>query len=431
MNIKAKINNFLSSELNKKILNHSFWILIGNVISKFALLVATIFVTKYLGKKEYGQFGIIKSTILMFAMFAGLELGMTATKYISQYKSTDKLKVERIVGLSTLFSIIISIAVTVLIFFFAKEIAIQIKAENLVQEIKISSFILFFSSLNGIQNGILSGMEKFKEQSINGAIAGVFSCVFLVLTSKYYNLDMVIIAFGFNYVIIFLLNLYTLRCFYKDFKIKIFDKRNLKEFQVLWKFSLPAILAGVMIAPVIWLCNYLLVNQPNGYSEMASFDIANQWRNTVLFIPSALAQIALPMLASQVGNKKEYRIILNKNIKMNLYIGISFSLIFIILSPIITLVYGKDYKDTQIPLIIMFLTTALITVNNVVGQGIASQGKMWIGFYVNLAWAIILISCTYILVQRYQFGAIGLSFSYLVSYIFHTVVQYFILKKFL
>lgn len=63
----------------------------GNVISKFALLVATIFVTKYLGKKEYGQFGIIKSTILMFAMFAGLELGMTATKYISQYKSTDKL----------------------------------------------------------------------------------------------------------------------------------------------------------------------------------------------------------------------------------------------------------------------------------------------------------------------------------------------------
>ncbi|MDT9702507.1 hypothetical protein, partial [Streptomyces sp. P17] len=89
-------------------------------------------------------------------------------------------------------------------------------------------------------------------------------------------------AFGFNYVIIFLLNLYTLRFFYKDFKIKIFDKRNLKEFQVLWKFSLPAILAGVMIAPVIWLCNYLLVNQPNGYYEMASFDIANQWRNTVL-----------------------------------------------------------------------------------------------------------------------------------------------------
>lgn len=431
MNIKAKINNFLSSELNKKILNHSFWILIGNVISKFALLVATIFVTKYLGKEEYGQFGIIKSTILMFAMFAGLELGMTATKYISQYKSTDKLKVERIVGLSTLFSIIISIAVTVMIFFFAKEIAIQIKAENLDQEIKISSFILFFSSLNGIQNGILSGIEKFKEQSINGAIAGVFSCIFLVLSSKYYDLDMVIIAFGFNYVIIFLLNLYTLRFFYKDFKIKIFDKGNLKEFQVLWKFSLPAILAGVMIAPVIWLCNYLLVNQPNGYSEMASFDIANQWRNTVLFIPSALAQIALPMLASQVGNKKEYRIILNKNIKMNLYIGISFSLIFIILSPIITLVYGKDYKDTQIPLIIMFLTTALITVNNVVGQGIASQGKMWIGFYVNLAWAIILISCTYILVQRYQFGAIGLSFSYLVSYIFHTIVQYFILKKFL
>ena len=71
-NPKAKINSILSSDLNKKIINHSFWILLGNVISKFILLIATILMARYLGKEEYGQFGIIKSTILMFAMFAGM-----------------------------------------------------------------------------------------------------------------------------------------------------------------------------------------------------------------------------------------------------------------------------------------------------------------------------------------------------------------------
>ena len=80
--IHEKIVKTLSSDLNRKIFSQSFWIILGNVISKFTLLIATIFMAKYLDKEEYGQFGIIKSTILMFAMFAGMELGMTATSLL-------------------------------------------------------------------------------------------------------------------------------------------------------------------------------------------------------------------------------------------------------------------------------------------------------------------------------------------------------------
>lgn len=121
MNYKEKISSILSSDINKKIFNHGIWILLGNVISKFVLLIATIIMARYLGKDEYGQFGIIKSTILMFTMFAGLELGMTATKYISQYRVSNKEKVERIVGLSNVFAITLSILVTLLVYFFRRK----------------------------------------------------------------------------------------------------------------------------------------------------------------------------------------------------------------------------------------------------------------------------------------------------------------------
>ena len=230
MKIKAKINSILSSDLNKKIINHSFWILLGNVISKFILLIATILMARYLGKEEYGQFGIIKSTILMFAMFAGLELGMTATKYISQYKLVDKSKVEKIVGLSNLFAILISLLVSGLVYLYSKKIANHIDAPSLYQEIQISSFILFFSSLNGIQNGILAGIEKFKESSINNAVAGILSSTGLVVASKYFGLEMVIVAFGSNFVILFILNFITLKKhFYSQFNISIRNKKNFEE----------------------------------------------------------------------------------------------------------------------------------------------------------------------------------------------------------
>ena len=78
------------------------------------------------------------------------------------------------------------------------------------------------------------------------------------------------------------------------------NKKNFEELEVLWKFSLPAILAGLMVGPTTWYCNYLLVTSKNGYEHMATFDIANQWRNTILFIPAALAQIALPLMSFKI-----------------------------------------------------------------------------------------------------------------------------------
>ncbi|SJN48242.1 Membrane protein involved in the export of O-antigen, teichoic acid lipoteichoic acids [Sphingobacterium faecium PCAi_F2.5] len=432
MGIKQKLKQLLSSDLNRKIFNHSLWIIIGNVVSKFILLLATIFIARYLGKEEYGQFGIIKSTILMFAMFAGLELGMTATKYISQYRLTDKSKVERIVGISNLFALLISLLVSIAVFVFAKEIATQIKAPKLSHEIRISSFILFFSSLNGIQNGILTGIEKFKQLSINNAVAGIVSSLLLVFTSRYFGLDMVVMAFGLNYVLLFFMNYITLKKeFYSTYKIRVLSRSNFVELPVLWKFSLPAILAGLMIGPVTWLCNYLLVNQPNGYSQMANFDIASQWRNTILFIPAALSQITLPLLSSSFADKSMYKEIFNKNLRLNIYSGGVLVFVFVLGSPLITYFYGDKYSDALVPIIIMFITTGFLAINNVIGQAIASQGKMWLGLYVNLLWAIVLILSAYFLVVIYDLGAVGLSLSYLVSYIIHTFVQFIYIKRFL
>ena len=427
---RDKLFSLSSSELNRKIFSHSFWILLGNTVSKFALLGATMLMTNYLTKDEYGQFGIIKSTILTFAAFAGLELGLTATKYISQYHNKDRSKVEGIVGISNFVAIFISLVISAVIYTFSAEIAVQINAPALSKEIKLSSFIVFFSSLNGIQNGILAGLERFKEMSVNNLIAGLLSAVLLVLASKYYGLYAVVVAFGSNFLLLFLLNLVSLKKnFYSDYSINIFSKKNFEQADVLWKFSLPAILAGLMVAPVTWYCNYLLVNSPEGFSEMANFDLASQWRNTILFIPSALSQIALPMLSSSVEDKESYRTIFFKNLKLNGIVGFIAVIIFVVLSPVILMFYKEDYNNALWPLIIMFVTTGFIAVNNVIGQAIASQGKMWLGFYVNLLWAIVLISSSLLFINYFKLGAVGISLAYLVSYLFHTFVQYLLIKK--
>lgn len=418
------------SDLNKKILKSSFWILLGTVISKAGLLLATILIAKYITKTEYGEFGIIKSTINMFSIFAGLGLGLTATKYIAQYNGIDNKRVSRIIGLSNFFSI--SIGVIVLLFFllFSSYLAKGIGAEHLTRDLQYAGFILFFSALNGLQNGILTGYQEFKVVSLNNIIASIISVFFQVLGASFLGLKGVLLGFGLNFFILYCLNFYTIRKLTRELhQYKILSKDNFKELRIIWSFSLPALMSGLMVTPVVWFTNRLLVLQPNGYEQMANFDIANQWRLTILFIPAALSQIALPMLASAEGT--EYKAIFNKNILLNFIVSIVVVVPMLFLVPFILKYYGEDYSNAFYPLIIMMLTTILVAINNVIGQAIASLNKMWIGFIVNVVWGLFLVVFVYFFVEVKQLGVIGLCLAYFCSYLLHSLVQYIVYRNIL
>ena len=150
-----------------------------------------------------------------------------------------------------------------------------------------------------------------------------------------------------------------------------------------------------------------------------------------MFIPAALAQVALPLLASNIHNQSEYKKIFNKNLKINIYLGLFLVMVFVIISPVIVNFYGERYHDALWPIIIMFITTGLISINNVIGQAIASQGKMWLGFYANLMWAIILTVSTHFLVEKEALGAIGLSLAHLISYFCHAIIQFLYIRRYL
>lgn len=420
-NLKNKFRN--TSEINKMIINSGFWILLGSFISNVILLIATVLITKLVSKQVYGEFGIIKSTINMFSVFAGLGLGLTATKYIAQFKNSDKQKTSRIIGLSNTFSLIISFSVLVIFLLFSKPLAIQINAPHLSSELKVAGILLFFSALNGVQKGILSGFEKFKEIAINSIIASVISVITQIIGAIAFGLNGIIIGFGINFFLLYILNYYSInKVTAKEYKFSLFEVENFKESKIIWKFSLPAVLSGLMVSPVTWMTNKFLVSLPKGYEQMAVFDIAMQWRATVLFIPIALCQIALPMLSS--AKKENYNQILKKNILLNFTISLFVVIIVIICIPFIINFYGNEYANAYDPLVIMLLTTILIAINNVIGQAIASMDKMWLGFLFNLIWGIaILISSYYLVIIRKQ-GVLGLCYSYLISYVIHTVVQY-------
>jgi O-antigen/teichoic acid export membrane protein len=419
------------SDIGNRIAKGAFWSLTGSVVSQGLILLASIVVARILGKTEYGEFGMIRSTINMFTVFAGFGLGITATKFIAEFRIKDKIKTERIIGLTTIFAAItggiISITILITALFLAEK---TINAPQLVNEIRLGAVMIFFSSLNGAYTGTLAGFESFKTIAKVNLISGILAFPIQIGFTLLFGLPGSVIGIGINYLILWLLNLMSVRQVCHKFGFKFQIKGSWNEWPVLYKFSLPALLSGILVSPVMWACNAMLVNHPNGYGEMAIFDAANQWRNTILFIPAILSQIVLPLLSSSTSNYHQFNKILKINIVINFLIVFIMAVVISLFSGIIMRSYGEGFAEGKLVLIILSFSTIFISINNVIGQAIAGKNKMWIGFAINILWGAILLFTTKFFLDK-GMGALGLAFGYVISYTIHTGLQFSLLKGYI
>ena len=421
-----------ASDIGSRIVSGAFWSLIGSVFTQVLMLGSSIFVARILGKSEFGELGIIRSTVNMFGVFAGFGLGLTATKYIAELKIKDKNRTGEIIGLTTLFAVATGLVIAAIILIFAPFLAKNtLNAPHLVNEIRLSAIILFFSAINGSLTGALAGFESFKTIARVNLVSGILAFPIQIGFTLIFGLHGSVVGFGLSIFVLTILNYLAVRNESYKFDIIIQFKKSLNEWPILYKFSLPALFSGLMVSPVIWACNAMLVNQPKGFEEMAMFSVANQWRSAILMVPAILAQIVLPLLSSST-NQGQFMRILKLNIKINFIVALLMATTISILSNSIMKIYGKDFGQGNIILIILAFSTILISINGVIGQAIAGKGRMWIGFFFNAIWGVVLLSSTFILLEL-GYGAEGLAYSYLISYTILTAVQtvftVFYLKK--
>jgi len=199
-------------------------------------------------------------------------------------------------------------------------------------------------------------------------------------------------------------------------------RESRRELPVLWKFSLPALLSGALVAPVYWICSAILVNRPNGYAEMGVFNAANQWYGALLFLPVTLGTSLLPLLSDRFGDgdKKGSAGVLGFMLRLNAIIVLPVVLGMSLFSPYIMRMYGPAYGHAWPMLIVVMVTAGLFAILMPVGDVIAASGKMWLGCIMNAGWAVVFISSTYLFVGR-GLGSLGLASARLIAYGIHAV----------
>lgn len=417
----AFLTSFTGDSLRARFARGALWSLVGAITAQGLSLVASVVTARLLSAEGFGALGMIQSTVGMFGTFAGLGLGLTATKHVAQFRMADPDRAGRVVGLTFAVAVLTGGVVSALLCLGAPVLAEStINAPHLTRELRVGSVLLLLNTLAGIQIGVLAGFEAFKTVARLNLLRGLLAFPITIAGALLWALPGAVWALVATAGVGVWLNRSALRgeCAAAGVRVSLWGAWQ--ERKVLWDFSIPAFLSGALVGPVTWLANTLLVNQPNGYAEMGVFNAASQWRSALLFVPGSIGQTAVPILSSlcAAGDKRRSRKAVTGAIALCAACATPTLLVLLLLKDHIMGSYGSGFSRRGPVLATTCVTGALLAIQTPVGHLITAMGRMWLGALMNAGWAAVLLVCAAAFLAR-RWGADGLAYSYLCAYTVH------------
>ena len=420
---RALKENLTKSPIAYRLANGAFWSLTGGSASRFFALVSSIIIARLIGKEDFGEFGMVQSTMGMFGVFAGFGLGSTATKYVAEHIRSHPVRAGRITNLTILVSLLsggILTAVCILISpWLATETLNRPGAAVLLQA---GALLLFCSTLNSMLLGILAGFEAFRSIARINIIQGIAAPTVALPLVWFFGVEGAIASLTVNAAFGMILCSVALRRIYKDHAIPaVYDRAVWSEWPVLWKFALPAMLSGLLVAPVTWLTNLILAGREGGYGELGLFNAAMQWRAVIAFVPGLIGSVMLPVLSDthRLADKTYFTRTVSFNLSATWVVCLPLTITVICFGKPLAALFGKEFSASAPVMVMLMAASFLMIVNGTVGTALAGSGRMWSGTVLNLGWAAALITGAYLMIP--SMGALGLATAYLLAYLLHTV----------
>lgn len=403
-----------------KVLKGVLWAFLGTITSKGLLFLSFIIIAHYLTKEDYGKLGIVRSTIMTLSLFSVASFGVTATKYLAIYRQSDKEKAMRILSMTRVTVFILSFIMSFLIFIFSSSIATYLfKDASLILAVQLSSIGVFFTAMNGLQTGILAGLEKFKYISFISISNGILSFILLLFSTIYFGLYGAIYALVSIQVFLWLESLFYLNKSFKeeDLSFKITNFRE--ELSIVKEFTIPSFIAGIIIPPVLYLCDLFIINIPNGYAQLGIYKAAFNFSIITLTLNGVIGQVLYPFIMKNVKEQSRNLEFFNQAIPF--LIGVLLNLPFILLPELFAKVFGEQYNNQPMYISIVFvsLATIIIAQKQGISRNFASKNYMWWSFTGNLIWGITSMISVYYLAG---YGAVGISISLFIAYLLNTII---------
>ena len=401
----------------------AFWLSLGSAASQLLGAASGILAARILGSEGFGALNILRSSVDMITMFAGMGLGVTANRFVALYRAEFPAKAGEVIGMATGIAWAGALAASIGTLTFSNGLARLLNAPQLHAEIQMSAMLILLATATSAYSGVLAGLESFREQATISIIVAVVSAPLIVggvlVAGVRGGVGGMIVASGLSLI----LSIRAAGRMAAQNSIVVVFSWSSEQRRILRAFTLPALISAGLVIPVFWIGNVVLAGTASGYHQLGLFAAANHWRQAIVVIPNILASVSLPILTRLfgAGDSQKFRSLLRNNL---LLVGAVTMIPAIVLSvfsrPILNL-YGGAFESAWPVMVLLLFTGVAFSLTSILGQVIASVGRMWIGLGLNACWASAFVFVAWFLCPAY--GAIGLAGAYASSYGLHLMLS--------
>ena len=400
------------------------WNAVSSVFTQGSVFLTNIVIANILGREVFGEFGMIQNTVLFFAGVGQMATGITATKYIAEFRSSDPARAGRILGLCSSVSLIAAFIATLIILLTASWLASAIlKAPHLTLGLILSSGVIFFSIISGFQTGALAGLEGYGRLGRAAMVQAAFYLGVCALFTVLWRLEGALAGLAISFCLRWYIFKRALSRECAAQQISVDHRSWWMERSVLTKFAIPSAAIVFFSMPAVWLANVLLVRQPEGYAQMGIFSAAYTLRTLIIFLPGLMNNVGMSLLNHQKGmeHERNYKRIFVTLVVLTQAVGLIASLIVILLGPWLLRAFGKDFVEGYAVLLILVFSAMAETLSTATYQVIQSQERMWMSFFsINTPWWIAFAVSAYIFIPANL--ASGLAWAYLTAWCVHAAM---------
>ncbi len=395
------------------------WNAIGAVFTQGGVFVVNLILANVLGRDVFGEFSFVQTTVLTLSGIGQMATGTTATKYVAEHRFTNRQRVGRILGLCSIATLAAGLILWAALLLTAPWLAGSfLNVPHVSRELTMASAYVLFSALSGFQTGALAGLEAYRVVAKAGVVTGVLHVVVCSSAAWRWGLDGAIIAVVVSSVGRWLVLSVASRHEAERQGIVVAYKDMRHEWSILFVFALPTMLIGVSTLVSLWLANAFLVRRADGFTQMALFTAALNFKTLVLFLPFLLNSVALSLLNSQkgIGASSQYRKVFWANVGMAGAVVLGPAAMIAITGLWLLRLYGEGFAGAYPAMILLLAAAVFEAIGSAASLAIHSGERVWFFlFAIALPRDVLVIILAYVLAQAY--GAYGLALAYCVPWI--------------
>ena len=377
MNFTAKTKRFLleNSSVNQTITKNTFWLFVGQLISRLLRAIIVIYSVRVLSIESWGAFSFSLGVVTFLTIFS--DIGINAL-IIRQSAQEPELKSQY---LATAFFCKLGL-LAMLITSVLAILPYITKIPEAKVIIPILIFVFAFDTLRDLGAALSRAMEKMQIEAglqifTNFAIAAL-GLIFL------YNLrtsQSLAIGYALGSFLGLIAASYALRSYYGNL-FKNFNKNLIVPiFKTAWPFGLLSIMGIIMLNTDIIMLGWLTTPSDVGY-----YAAAQKLIQLLYVLPTLISISLFPALARILTKSKEQAaIILGKALTIIIILAIPIALLGVIFADfIINLVFGSAYLPAVNSFRILMLSILIVYPSSLLGQAIFAydRQKAFIGLVV-------------------------------------------------